>query len=120
MKRLHPLFAAIALAASMSAAAQQRCVLDPTSGFIVCPPTVSCVPPLVFHTTRCECPDGSLPSGVPGAPVCAEAKRCSVIIEYLETDPKAASIALAPGCTRAPAELGTSAALTKLLEESRP
>lgn len=119
MKRIHHLFTAIALAASLSAAAQQRCVLDPVSGFIVCPPSVLCVPPLVFHTMRCECPDGSPPSGVPGAPVCVEAKRCSIVIEYLETDPKAASIAVAPGCGRWPAEVGTAAALTKLLEESR-
>jgi hypothetical protein len=35
---------------------------DPVTGICVAPPTVSCVPPLLWRTNHCECPDGS-PAG---------------------------------------------------------
>lgn len=39
------------------------CLCPTVQAQVIQPPiiTVSCTPPLLWHTTRCECPDGSLP-----------------------------------------------------------
>lgn len=64
-----------------------------SAGDIVPPPiTVSCIPPLLWRTTRCECQDGSLPVYVmspypqcPGRPTATFA--CELKLVYYSTQP---------------------------------
>lgn len=102
------------------------CQSQPDGTFIC--NTVSCVPPLLFHTNRCECPDGSLPSyDYPGyslgMPMCqtmlppaVAAPQCSVTLTYAAQAPDLPQIVSSGpvGCDAA-LELALAVALTRLL-----
>lgn len=102
------------------------CQSQPDGTFIC--NTVSCVPPLLFHTNRCECPDGSLPSyDYPGyslgMPMCAvvlppavTAPQCVVTITYQATTPDVPQIVNSglPACDGG-AEIALAVMLAKLL-----
>jgi hypothetical protein len=92
------------------------CTFDPTTGLVVCPPTVSCVPPLLWHTDRCECPDGSTPIETPDGPICS-GMTCRITLTYSATNPSDSTVSPRddPGCDAAGAELAIAAALAKSL-----
>ncbi len=85
-------------------------------GICTNPVTVSCTPPLLWHTDRCECADGSLPAWNPGGPVCALPRTniptCTVTIAF--TDPQAPQVTATSGCGDG-IELAVAIALAKLL-----
>lgn len=81
------------------------CSTDPATGTTICvgPPTVSCVPPLLWNGTRCQCQDGSLPIGFSGAgalcavpppptPVVPPA-QCTVTVGYAANAPGTPTVA---------------------------
>lgn len=85
---------------------------------IVPPPTVSCVAPLLWHTNRCECANGSLPSySSYGTPVCVQppppAGSCYISITYVT--PTIPVLTKSPECDEAGADLALAVALAKRL-----
>lgn len=92
-------------------------------GLCVPPPTVSCVPPLLWHTDRCECPDGSLPTYSGTTPMCIvppppppPAILCQVTISYPQTVPAAPQVStVTPGCDAAGLELAIVIILGRML-----
>lgn len=109
----------LALAGSITTAAAQSCRLDPTTRFIVCPPAVSCVPPLLWHTDRCECPDGSTPSAGPDGPMCGNA--CTITVSYSAGNPSDATLGpRRQDCDAAGAELAIAVVLAKSLGMRAP
>jgi hypothetical protein len=72
-----------------------------SNGICINPPSVSCIPPLLFRTNRCECLDGSMPIGFSGdmaicpAPVApVVTATCVVTIGYNPADPLQSSYRL--------------------------
>ena len=99
---------------------------DPVTGICVPPPTVSCIPPLLWHTTRCECGDGSMPIGfADGRAICASPPpppvipQCSVTISYAANDPNVPQIVKPSdmACDAIGLQLAILAALAHLVTE---
>jgi hypothetical protein len=99
-------------------------ICDPVTGICVAPPTVSCVPPMLFRNGACECPDGGRAIGLGlGTPICLPAppaavvSGCVVTISYSTNDPNDLQVTrpLDPGCDAAGLELAVAVALARLL-----
>src|SRR6185369_8037166 len=120
MTRLAQLLAALLFAltsaTALAGAPKLTCTPDPATGLCVPPPTVSCIPPLLWSGSRCECPDGGqvIMANPDGTFVCAAPTppppACTITISYPADRPATATASLpaATQCDRAGAELAMS------------
>lgn len=95
----------------------QVCTIE--NGQEICINTnVSCVPPLLWQTDRCVCPDGGTLIGiVDGRGLCVPPPppACSVTITYSPIAPSQPTWAASPHCDAAGLELAIAVVMARLL-----